>query len=104
MRRHHPRRIAGLAAAALALAGCGEDPGIEEGVVPPRGTDTSSLAPLRDDMIKNMQDRSYLKKSGGEGESAATSGGAAGSKPPAGSGSAAGSGNGSSPGMASKGG
>jgi hypothetical protein len=76
MSRPVPPRIAGVAVAALVLAGCGEDPGIEEGLVPPKGTDTSSLVPLRDDMIRNMQNRSYLMKSEGGDRPAATPGGA----------------------------
>jgi hypothetical protein len=56
---------------AAAIVGCGEDPGIEEGVVPPKSTDTSPLRPLRDDMMRKMKDRSYLEKGGGAGRPAA---------------------------------
>jgi hypothetical protein len=78
-----PPRIAGIALAALATIGCGEDPGIEKGSVPFKGTNTSSLAPLRDDMTKNMQNRSYLKKSEADGRPAAVPDGAGGSGPAA---------------------
>ena len=81
MRRHRPSTIAALAMAAAALAGCGEDPGIEEGLVPPKSTDTSPLVPLRDDMIKRMRDRSYLRKSGGAVPPPAAPAGPAGSGP-----------------------
>jgi hypothetical protein len=76
-----PPRTAGIALAALATLGCGEDPGIEKGSVPFKGTNTSSLAPLRDDMTKNMQNRSYLKKSEDAGRPAAAPEGVGGSGP-----------------------
>ena len=81
MSRHHAPRIAGIALAALALAGCGAGPEIEQGSVPFKGTNTSALEPLRSDMVKNMQKQSYAKKAGNDGKPAAAPGGAGESKP-----------------------
>ena len=58
--RHAPtplRGSSGIALAALALAGCGEDPGIEQGSVPFKGTNTEPLDPLINEMKKNMQEQ-----------------------------------------------
>jgi len=81
MSRRHAPRLAVIAMAALALTGCGEDPGIETGSVPFKGTDTSSLEPLRSDMVKNMQKQSYAKKAGDDGKPSAGSAEAGGPSP-----------------------
>jgi hypothetical protein len=81
--RPQPLAIAGIALAALALAGCGEDPGVEQGTVPFTGTNTAPLDPLSSEMKKKMQDKSYVKKSDGNGEPAAESKGAGESGPAA---------------------
>ncbi len=55
MRPDRSPTIAGLALAVMAVAGCGEDPALEQGTFPFKGTDTSALAPLRDEMTRKMQ-------------------------------------------------
>ncbi len=57
MRRDRSPTIAGLVLVAMALtvAGCGEDPALEQGTFPFKGTDTSALAPLREEMTRKMQ-------------------------------------------------
>jgi hypothetical protein len=62
MRRQTPA-LAAIALAALALDGCGEDPGIQQGTVPFQGTNTAPLDPLTSQMKKKMQDKSYVNKS-----------------------------------------
>jgi hypothetical protein len=66
MHRGRSPTIAGLALAAMAAAGCGEDPHLEQGPVPFKGTDTSSFAPLRDEMMKKMRDQSHPERAGPE--------------------------------------
>jgi hypothetical protein len=83
--RRRPLAIAGIALAGLALAGCGEDPAVQQGTVPFSGTNTQPLDPLRNDMQKTMQDRSYLKKSAESGQPAAESKPAVESRPSTGS-------------------
>jgi hypothetical protein len=73
VRRDHLLAVAAIAAVGLALAGCGEDPGIEEGSVHFQGTKTEALDPLVNDMKKKMRENSYLKNSAEDGKSAATS-------------------------------
>ena len=83
MRRHPPAAIAGpaIAAMAMALPGCGDDPQLEQGTFPFRGSNTATLGPLRDEMTRAMRDRSYLKKGADDGRPAAAPGPAAGSAP-----------------------
>jgi hypothetical protein len=83
MRRRHPAAMAGPAIAAMALVGCGDDPQLEEGTFPFKGTNTSSLGPLRDEMSRSAQEPSHRKKGAESGRPAATPEGATGSKPPA---------------------
>jgi hypothetical protein len=65
--RRRTLAMAAMAMVAMALDGCGEDPGIEQGTVPWKGSDTAPLDPLKSQMTKNMQDKSYIHK-GEEGE------------------------------------
>jgi hypothetical protein len=83
MRRHPPAAIAGPAIVAMAMAqpGCGDDPQLEQGTFPFRSSNTASVGPLRDEMIKVMRDRSYLKTSAGDVRPAARSDPMAGSTP-----------------------
>ena len=84
MPRGRPPDIAGIAIAALALAGCGEDPGIQQGTVPFKGTPTEgALDSLKDEMQKNMRSRAYLKRDDESGKPADASKGAGESKPAA---------------------
>jgi hypothetical protein len=62
MRGPYVRGIAGIALGLLASAGCGEDPGVEQGTVPFKETPTESLNSLKSEMQKNMQTRAYLKR------------------------------------------
>jgi hypothetical protein len=84
MRGPHPVGIVGVVLGALALAGCGEDPGIQQGTVPFKGTSTEgALDSLKDEMQKNMRNRPYLKRDDESGKPADASKGAGESKPAA---------------------
>jgi hypothetical protein len=96
--------MAGPAIAAMALAGCGDDPQLEQGTFPFKGNDTSSFGPLRDEMSRSAREPSYLKKSAGDGRPAATPEGVTGSRPSAGSEPRGEPGPGSPPGRAKAGG
>ena len=85
MRRGRPPGIAGIALAALASAGCGEDPGIEQGTVPFKSTSTEPFRPLADQMKTTTQGKIHTKKSGEDSKPAAASKGAGESRPGAGS-------------------
>lgn len=60
--RPRPLTITALALAALAVEGCGEDPGIQQGTLPFAGTDTAPLEPMSSEMKKKMHDKSYVNK------------------------------------------
>jgi hypothetical protein len=81
--RRHRLGIVGAALAALALSGCGEDPGIEKGSVNFKKTDTEPLTSLTNEMKKTTQEKAHVKKSEGDGKPAAASKEAADSKPAA---------------------
>ena len=49
--------IAGATLTALALSGCGEDPGVEQGSVPFKGTSTESLNALSNQMKNKAQEQ-----------------------------------------------
>jgi hypothetical protein len=63
MRGRHALGIAGFALASLALAGCGEDPGIQQGPVPFKSTNTEQFNSLTDQMKKTTQEQAHTKKS-----------------------------------------
>jgi hypothetical protein len=73
VRPHHPVIVA-TALAALALCGCGEDPGIEQGSVPFKKSRSEPYASQIDEMKKVVREQAYVKKSGGERKPAADTG------------------------------
>jgi hypothetical protein len=81
MRRHHLPEIVGIVLVALVLPGCGEDPATTEGTMPWKGTNTSSLEPLRNEMQKNMRSKVYLKKIEESGQPSVATQGTAESQP-----------------------
>jgi hypothetical protein len=85
MPRGRPPDIAGIAIAALALAGCGEDPGIQQGTVPFQSTSTGPFHSLSDQMKKTTRGGLHTKKSEGGGKPAAVPQGVSESQPGAGS-------------------
>jgi hypothetical protein len=88
VRPHHPG-IIGTALAMLALAGCGEDPGIEQGSVPFKKSPGEPYASQIDEMKKVSREQAYVKKGVEGGKPAADSGPVPDSKPAADSGPAA---------------
>jgi hypothetical protein len=81
MRRRYPPGIVGIAIVTLALAGCGEDPGIQQGPVSFKSTSTEPFHAMSEQMKKITQERIHTKKSEGAGNSAAASKGAGESRP-----------------------
>ncbi len=49
--------VVGATLAALVLSGCGEDPGVEQGSVPYKGTSTESLKALSNEMKRKTQEQ-----------------------------------------------
>jgi hypothetical protein len=80
VRPHHPG-IIGTALAALALSGCGEDPGIEQGTVPFKKSPTEPYTSQINEMKKVAREQAYVKKSEEGGRPAADSRPADDSKP-----------------------
>ena len=72
MRRDRPG-IVGTVLAALILSGCGEDPGIQQGTVPYKKSDTEPLTSLKNEMARKTQEKAHLKKSEEEDKPAADS-------------------------------
>jgi hypothetical protein len=68
MRRHH---LPWIVLGSLALAGCGEDPGVESGSVPFKAAPTAGLDSMKAEMQKNMREKAYLKKDDEPGKPAA---------------------------------
>jgi hypothetical protein len=81
MRRRLPPGLAGIAIVALALVGCGEDPGIQQGTVPFKSTGTEPFNALSEQMKKTTRDKLHTKKSEGARDPAAASKGAGASQP-----------------------
>ncbi len=71
MRRRHPPEIAGISLVTIALIGCGEDPGIQQGTVPFKSTSTEPFKALSDQMKRTTQEKLHTKKSEVDGGPAA---------------------------------
>ena len=82
MNVHRSLRIASIVLGLMAVAGCGEDPGIDQGPVDFSGTRTEALGSMKNEMQKNMQNRPYAKEGSEAGKPGAASTEAAETKPP----------------------
>jgi hypothetical protein len=79
--RRHCLGIVGVALAVFALAGCGETPSADKGSPDSKGANREQINSLANDMKKNMQEKTYLKKAEEPGKPAGESKEAGESKP-----------------------